>query len=451
MSSPAPPPAASASPGPDGSADGSLARRLGTADAAIIGVGSMIGAGVFVAFAPAAAHAGALLPAALLLAAVVAWCNATSTAQLAMVHPASGGAYVYANRQLGPWAGFAAGWGFVTGKTASAAGMSMAVGLYVAAALGIDDGAAVARGVAVAAIAALTCVNLGGITRTAGLTRLLVGVVLLILAVVAGLGAAALSIGPVGGAAPRPEAGAAELPGVLTAAGLLFFAFAGYARVATMGEEVRDPQRSIPRAILGALAFVLVVYLVLAGLLLGLLGAGGLAVSPAPFVSASEEIAVRLGLGDGAAAALATAVAVAAAAGALGALLALIAGISRTSLAMARERDLPGFLRRISDRKVPWAAELTTAMLVIGLIAFTDLHTVIGFSSFGVLVYYALANLSALTLRERPRWAPRALNIVGLIGCLLLAFTLPWQSVVVMLAVFAVGFAGRAAVLSRRG
>ena len=178
--SPAQPPTASPAHDPD-----ELARRLGTSDAAVIGVGSMVGAGVFVAFAPAAAHAGSLLPVALLLAAVVAWCNATSTAQLAMVHPASGGTYVYANRQLGQWAGFTAGWGFVTGKTASAAGMSMAFGLYAATLLGIDDADAAARALAVAAIVVLTGVNLGGITRTAGLTRILVSVVLLILAVVA--------------------------------------------------------------------------------------------------------------------------------------------------------------------------------------------------------------------------------------------------------------------------
>lgn len=292
--SPAQPPAASPAHDPD-----ELARRLGTSDAAVIGVGSMVGAGVFVAFAPAAAHAGSLLPVALLLAAVVAWCNATSTAQLAMVHPSSGGTYVYANRQLGQWAGFTAGWGFVTGKTASAAGMSMAFGLYAASLLGIDDADAAARALAVAAIVVLTGVNLGGITRTAGLTRILVSVVLLILAVVAGLAAAALSASTMFGAGPSVQEGGGGALGVLPAAGLLFFAFAGYARVATMGEEVRDPQRTIPRAILGALAFVLVVYLVLAVLLLGLLGAGGLAASSAPFLSASQEISVRLGLGDG--------------------------------------------------------------------------------------------------------------------------------------------------------
>lgn len=161
------------------------------------------------------------------------------------------GTYVYANRQLGQWAGFTAGWGFVTGKTASAAGMSMAFGLYAASLLGIDDADAAARALAVAAIVVLTGVNLGGITRTAGLTRILVSVVLLILAVVAGLAAAALSASTMFGAGPSVQEGGGGALGVLPAAGLLFFAFAGYARVATMAEEVRDPQRTIPRAILG--------------------------------------------------------------------------------------------------------------------------------------------------------------------------------------------------------
>ncbi|THE16840.1 amino acid permease, partial [Kocuria rosea] len=180
-----------------------LARRLGTLDATVIGVGSMVGAGVFVAFGPAAGFAGPWLPLALLLAAVVAWCNATSTAQLAAVHPASGGTYVYANRQLGPWPGFVAGWGFVTGKTASAAAMALTFGLYAAELTGADD--AGARLLAVAAVLGLTAVNLGGVTRTARLTRLLVAPVLVVLLAVVvllfsgtgpGAGGAAAGDGP---------------------------------------------------------------------------------------------------------------------------------------------------------------------------------------------------------------------------------------------------------------
>ncbi|MCM3485589.1 APC family permease [Kocuria rosea] len=422
-----------------------LARRLGTLDATVIGVGSMVGAGVFVAFAPAAGLAGPWLPLALLLAAVVAWCNATSTAQLAAVHPASGGTYVYANRQLGPWPGFVAGWGFVTGKTASAAAMALTFGLYAAELTGADD--AGARLLAVAAVLGLTAVNLGGVTRTARLTKLLVAPVLVVLLAVVVL--LFSGTGPTAGGAPAGDGPGWDGTGwgVLPAAGTLFFAFAGYARVATMGEEVRDPARTIPRAVLGALAFTLLLYGLLGLGLLRFLGVDRLAASAAPLLTMVREA----GWAAGPTTAGAVVVTAAAALATLGALLALVAGISRTALAMARERDLPGPLGAVSQRhRVPWAAELAVAGLVVVLVLVGDVRTVIGFSSFGVLVYYALANLSALTLRQRPGWAPRAVNALGLAGCLVLAFTLPWQSVVTMLGVFAVGLAGRALVLSRR-
>ncbi|MFF0989671.1 APC family permease [Kocuria nitroreducens] len=432
-----------------------LARRLGALDATVIGVGSMVGAGVFVAFAPAAAFAGPWLPLALLLAAVVAWCNATSTAQLAAVHPASGGTYVYANRQLGPWPGFVAGWGFVTGKTASAAAMALTFGLYAAELTGAGD--AGARLLAVAAVLGLTAVNLGGITRTARLTKLLVAPVLVVLLAVvvllfSGTGPAAGGTGAEG-ASPGNGTGWDGLVwdgtgwGVLPAAGILFFAFAGYARVATLGEEVRDPARTIPRAVLGALAFTLLLYGLLGLGLLRFLGVDRLAASAAPLLT----VVLEAGWAVGPATAAAVVVTAAAALATLGALLALVAGISRTALAMARGRDLPGPLGAVSQpHQVPWAAELAVAGLVVVLMLIGDVRTVIGFSSFGVLVYYALANLSALTLEQRPGWAPRAVNAVGLAGCLVLAFTLPWQSVVTMLGVFAVGLAGRALVLARR-
>lgn len=423
-----------------------LQRRLGIIDATVIGVGSMVGAGVFVAFAPAAGHAGQWLLLAVVLAGLVAWCNATSTAQLAARYPSSGGTYVYANQRLGPWPGFVAGWSFVTGKTASAAAMSMTFGLYVAqllhgaGVLSADHTRFTATVSAVVGIVALTGVNLLGVAKTATVTKVLVGCVLLVLLTLGvAMGSAVVGDGSTG----SDVVGAGDsgsLWGVFPAAAMLFFAFAGYARIATMGEEVRDPERTIPRAILGALGLTLVLYVGLAAALLMLLGPQQLSDSKAPFLTAVQFLPLSPALASIAA----VAVTVAAALGTMGALLALIAGISRTSLAMARQGDLPRGLSAVSQRGVPWISEITTAVLVITLVVFTDVHTVIGFSSFGVLLYYALANLSALTMSERPRWAPRVVNAVGLIGCLALAFSLPWVSVVVMAALLAVGMVGRA-------
>ncbi|MFP3462454.1 APC family permease [Arthrobacter globiformis] len=413
-----------------------LQRRLGVADATAIGLGSMLGAGVFVVFAPAARLAGSLLLAAIALAGAVAYCNAVASAQLAAKYPQSGGTYVYGRKQLGEWPGFLAGWGFVTGKSASCAAMALTFGQYVA--------PGYATPVAIAAVAALTGVNLLGITRTAFLTRILLAVVLATLAFVA----AASILGPhvAGGTASGPayatSGQAGSFWGILPAAGLVFFAFAGYARIATLGEEVKDPARVIPRAILGALAGALVIYLALGALLLAHLPVFVLASSTAPLLDAVEQSRLAAG---------APAVQAGAAAASLGALLALITGVGRTAMAMARERDLPAPLARVGGRHpVPVTAELAVAAVVVLLLLTTDVLTVVGFSSFGVLLYYAVTNAAAFTLRDRPWHAPKWLNAAGLAGCLVLAFTLPAASALGMAAIMAAGLAGRAVALAFR-
>ncbi len=406
-----------------------LARRLGTFDAVVIGLSSMIGAGVFAAFAPAAAAAGSGLLIGLGLAAVVAYGNAISSAQLAARYPVSGGAYIYGRERLGPWWGFVAGWGFVIGKTASCAAMALTVAAYA-----LPGGGWVQRGVAILVVVAVTAVNLRGITRTARTARWLVGASLTALALVV---AAILASG-------RADVGnlaVGELPGgpygVLQAAGLLFFAFAGYARIATLGEEVSDPTRTIPRAIPLALGMTVVVYFAVGVAALGGLGAAQLAASDAPLASAVAAVGaawaqpvVRAG------AVLAS----------LGSLLALVAGVGRTVLAMAREGDLPRVLATVERRRsVPHHAELAVAAAVIVLVALADLRGAIGFSSFGVLTYYAIANAAALTLAPEERRWPRAISVIGLAGCAILVPTLPIEAVVAGCAMFGVGLLLRAA------
>lgn len=413
-----------------------LARRLGLGDAVFIGLGSMIGAGVFAAFAPAAAAAGWGLLVGLVVAAVIAYCNATASAQLAAQYPSSGGTYLYGRERLGEWWGFAAGWSFIVGKTASCAAMALTFAAYAAPA-GWE------KPVAVVAVAGLVTVNYFGVTRTALLTRVLVVVTLLVLTVVVIAGLDAPS-GPVGvvsaGTTPgewvfTPGLFDAGVYGILQSAGLLFFAFAGYARIATMGEEVRDPARTIPRAILGALAIVVVIYAVVALVSLRTLGPGALASSAAPLV----EVATAGGW-DWAA----PVVRIGAAAASLGALLALIAGIGRTSLAMAREGDLPRVLSAVHPRyRVPHRAELLLGAVVIAVVLVADLRGAIAFSSFGVLLYYFVANLAAFRQDAPQRRFPRWLQVLGMVGCLVLVVTLPPIGIGVGVLVLAVGLGGR--------
>ena len=419
-----------------GAGTGALARRLGTGDAVVIGLGSMIGAGVFAAFGPAARAAGAGLLIGLAIAAFVAYCNATASAQLAAAYPTSGGTYIYGREQLGHWWGFTAGWGFVVGKTASCAAMALTFATYA-----VPGPWWAQRAVAVAAVLGLTALNYRGVTRTAVVTRVLVACSLTALAVVV----AGIALGGHATTAnlddwPALDAGGAY--GILQAAGLLFFAFAGYARIATMGEEVRDPQRTIPRAIPLALFLAVAVYLVVGVAALLAAGPRQLAAATAPLATAVQAAG---------AGALSPVVRAGATLAALGALLALIAGVGRTTLAMARHRDLPGWLAAVHPRhQVPHHAEIALGLVVCALVATVDLRGVIGFSSFGVLIYYAIANAAAFTQRQEERRWPRGLNIMGIAGCLLLVATLPWSSVGAGLVMLGLGLASRAVVLGTR-
>jgi len=386
-----------------------LLRRLGTVDAVVIGLGSMIGAGVFAAIGPAAAVAGSGLLIGLALAGAVAYANATSSAQLAARYPQSGGTYVYGRERLGAFWGFLAGWGFVIGKTASCAAMALTFGAYA-----FPD---FARLFAVLAVAVLTTVNYRGVDKTAWATRAIVVVVLSALAITV---FATLAGG---------RTDSAHLDGLLTggirgtlqAAGLLFFAFAGYARIATLGEEVREPERTIPRAIPIALFITLGVYTLVAVSALLATGPSALAEASAPLTEAVDAGSLSV---------LAPVVRIGATVATLGVLLSLLAGVSRTGFAMAREGDLPRWLAAVHPRfRVPHHAELLVGVAAIGVILVADLRGAIGFSSFAVLTYYGIANASAFTLGADERRWPRWISVAGMVGCTTLAFSLPATSV----------------------
>ncbi|MBF6223965.1 APC family permease [Nocardia abscessus] len=408
------------------SQDGTLHRRLGLTDSVVIGLGAMVGAGIFAALAPAAASAGSWLLVALAVAALLAYCNAMSSARLAALYPVSGGTYVYGRERLGRFWGYLAGWGFVAGKTASCAAMALTVGSYA--------WPEQAHAVAVGAVVAITAVNYTGVQKSAFATRVLVAVVLAVLAVVIVIGLA----GTHSAATVLPDRiGPRD---VLTAAGLLFFAFAGYARIATLGEEVREPRRTIPRAVMIALGLALAVYALVAVAALSVLGSGGLAQAADPLARVVSAAGVP---------AAAPVVRIGAVLAAAGSLLALILGVSRTALAMARDRYLPGALAAVHPRfGVPHRAELIVGAIVAVVAALFDLRAAIGFSSFTVLFYYLIANICATTLTAEENRPPRWIPVVGAVGCVVVGFSLPLDSVLAGLGALALG--GALYVLGKR-
>lgn len=396
-----------------------LSRRLNTGDAVFIGLGSMIGAGIFTALAPAAAAAGAGLLFGLALAAAVAYCNASSSGELARLYPASGGTYVYARERLNGFWAWVAGWGFVVGKLASCSAVALTFGYYLA--------PEYARFLAAGAVIAFTALNFFGIEKTANATKIIVVVVLLSLSAIVAL----IFVGEPDIGNLCPFLGPNALYGILQSAGIWFFAFAGYSRIATLAEEVEDPETSIPRAIVLGLCITLFVYAAVVVSALLLVGPAALARSDAPLVTAlagagfeSWQWIIRVG------STFAT----------LGVLLSLMTGVSRMLFAMAADRRMPSYLARVHPvHRVPHLSELTVGVILVAVVLLADLRAAIGFSSFTVLLYYAVTNLSAYTLTEQERLYGRYLAVLGLSGCLLLAFTLPAMAVGIGSAVMLAG------------
>lgn len=380
-----------------------LARTLGPGGAIGIGAASMIGAGVFYVWAPAAALAGSWLLVSLMIAGSVALVNAVTMAQLALHNSVSGGAYQFGRKYVSSRVGFLAGWMFLTGKTASAAAIAVIAARYLA-----PDYATV---LAVGLLAVFAAANLSGLRTTAGMSIAIVALVVAILVAIisqSGFGGSTAELSRFGG-----------VYGVAQAAGLMFFAFAGYARMATLGEEVKNPSVVLPRVIVGTLVGVLVLYAFLGVALVGTLGVETLALSVAPVADLAPEswrfVVIAF-------ASLAS----------LGSLAAILAGLSRTSMAMAQQGDLPIALARVWSRtSSPAVAEITMALIAMALVVLVEPVWLVGASSSAVLSYYAIAHLSAISQPERERLIPRLIPWVGLVACVALVATLPWQSIAV--------------------
>ena len=394
-------------------------RTVGVRGAVLLGLRSILGTGVFVSLGLAVGVTGAWAVPALCLAALLAGLNALSSAQLAASHPVSGGTYAYGYRYLGPDFGFGAGLAFLLAKSASAAAAAIGLSGYVLAGFGMDP--ALTNPAASLVVVAMTGLVVLGLRRANPVNAVLVTITLLVLILLGGL--ALLS--PAGEPAARPAIPFAPAS-FLEATALLFVAFTGYGRIATLGEEVRAPRRTIPRAIILTL-------LVSTGLYLAILTGGLNVLGAAPFADATtrtaaplQAVAARLG-----APWLSLLVIVAAVTAMAGVLLNLILGLSRVVLAMGREGDLPRRLGRLDRSGQPLAASLCVGAVIAGIAAFGGLALVWSFSAFTVLVYYAITNLAALRLSPAERLYPPIVPALGLAGCLGLSV---WLQPVVILA-----------------
>jgi APA family basic amino acid/polyamine antiporter len=390
-------------------------QQVGLLGAIAIGLASMLGAGVFVVFGSAYKIAGQWLFVALAIAGLVAAINSSSVFQLARQVDRPGGAYSYARVYRNDTLSFVAGFAFVFGKIGSIAAIALALGAYVS-----PDHKQI---VAVLAILIMVVINSLGIQRTASVAAVLAAVTTAFLVSTSALGLANFS-----------TAGNSELhllqiqnPNIAMAASVLFFAFAGYARIATLGNEVRNAKRNIPLAIVLTISFVLALYAVLTVVLLAVLG-DGLAGSATPFVQFFDELNLPLQSWVSAVAVFAS----------LGSILALLAGVSRTAATMGEDHELPRVFEQRNRFGSPWLAEVIIAVGASSLVAIGSLAEVIGFSSFSVLIYYAIAHVSALGQPRSERVIPRLFAWIGAFLCIWLAISVPGPAAEISVAIIAV-------------
>lgn len=395
-----------------------LTRHLGLWGAVMMGLGAMVGTGVFVSIGVAAGVAGPSVVLAIPVAAGVAFCNALGSAQLAAAHPVSGGSYEYGYVYLHPVLGFTAGWMFLCAKSASAATAALGFGGYLMYWLG-RPGAEEARVLAGTAVSLLiTLLVLGGLKRSNLANILMVSFTFISLVLFVVFAGAAAFRQPVNHLVPFFPPGEASPGAFLQGCALMFVAYTGYGRIATLGEEVRNPSKNIPRAIQWVTAICALLYIAVGVSAIGAFGAVQL--GEATLAEAAPLEVVLRTLGHPLAA---TFVALGAMTAMLGVLLNLILGLSRVALAMGRRGDLPAAFAKVdTGNSTPTAAVIGVGGIVTALVLLGDVKLTWSFSAFTVLVYYAITNLAALRLPGSQRRYPRWISRLGLGACLFLAF-----------------------------
>ncbi|MCX7595270.1 MAG: amino acid permease [Fischerella sp.] len=398
----------------------SLQPELGVLGAIALGLASIIGAGVFVSTGIAAGVAGPAVIISVAIAAGVAVCNGLNSAQLAASHPVSGGTYEYGYRYLNPCLGFTAGWMFLIAKSASAATAALGCAGYLLNLFNIPVSNYLVP-TALGIVILLTLIVLSGVRRSNQVNIVIVSITLLSLLffVIAGL-FVVLSAG-LDNFTPFFQIRARNqnpLAAILQATALMFVAYTGYGRIATLSEEVHQPQRTIPRAIVITLIITMLLYISVVVVGIGAVGAETLGAvtneQAAPLEVAARSFNIP---------ASALILALGAVTATVGVLLNLILGLSRVLMAMGRRQDMPSLIARLNtSRTTPYVAVLVTGTVIACLVLIGDVKTTWSFSAFSVLVYYGLTDLSALQIPNEHRLYPKWIAWVGLLACFFLAF-----------------------------
>lgn len=399
-----------------------LVRALTLKDAVGVGLGAIIGAGIFVVTGVAAGVSGPAFIVGLIIAGIIASFNGLSSAQLAAVYPQSGGTYEYGYQLLSPSFGFSAGWMFLISKLSAAGVVAIGFGSYFHQLLPVASPMLIS----VVAVIFLTVVNLFGIKKAGLLNLVIVSITLLALLYLVFSGIPAVEKSNFTPFAPFGAIGIAE------AAALLFFAFTGYARIATLAEEVHHPEKTIPRAVIITIVSAILLYVAVSVVAIGVVGTDRLASSTSPLQVVANALTTP---------AVSSVVTIGASTAMLGVLLSQILGISRMMLAMGRRNDLPPFFQKIHSRyKVPHLGILFTGLLILLLTLTGSFEFIVRAASFTILLYYSITNISALRQPRTDQRYGRVIPLLGLIGCLVMSVSLPLNVILVGVGLLIAGF-----------
>lgn len=383
-----------------------------------MGLGSIIGTGVFVSIGLGTNVAGSGVLIAIALASIVAVCNGLSSAQLAANHPVSGGTYEYGHRWWSRQVGFVAGWMFLCAKSASAAAAALGLASYLVQAFELDPNWINRVGIAFAAIIGLSAITLLGIRRSNVANTVIVSITLgaLLFFIVAGVfvqGPVALSESNVA------KVQSWTIRDLLQATALMFVAYTGYGRIATLGEEIKNPRRNIPKAVIVTLLVSMIIYVGVGWVILKFASTGDVhSIETATEFVSLKDIASQFGVAGAGSILLVGAVT-----SMLGVLLNLLLGLSRVMLAMGRRREMPAATAIVSkSTATPVVATLVVTAIICAIASIGSVKLAWSFSAFTVLIYYSITNLCALRLTKDERLYSVVPSWVGLFACLFLAF-----------------------------
>jgi APA family basic amino acid/polyamine antiporter len=404
-----------------------LKKTLNLLDATSVGIGAIIGAGIFVVLGIAIGYAGPSIVISIIVAGIVASFTAFSFAELGSAIPKEGGAYAFAFELISPFAGFMVGCLWLFAQIVAGAAISLGFASYFVAIFPIFP----LKTIAVAAALTLTGLNLVGIKQSTAVNNILVIVKIAILGLFIGFGV--FQIHPQNLSQFSPNG----LFGILQGAGFIFFAYLGFGRIATLSEEVKNPERNLPLSVLIALVVSVVIYVLTGFTATGLQNYQILAQSGSPIAEAARATGNFT---------LVAAVSLGALIATTSVLLTNLIGLSRVAFAMARNGQLPKSIARVSSRfRTPYLSVLAMGALLTVLAFTLDLKQTAAITSFAILSVHLAVNLSAIRLRKK---MPSSIKFkvplyplipsLGFFSCIILMFSLPQESWIVTAVVVAI-------------